>query len=1176
MKRRLWAIYLAVNVAAMAVAGSVDSKTGMLIAQAIGIGTIVAVVAGARTWTTQRRAWYFVAAGAAGFMTAAAVLEGLKQANGGVDPFPSVADGIFYFGYLSIIAGGASLIRSRSRRRDWANLVDSLIVAAGVGLIVWAFFLAPYARQGDLPLFERIVSTGYSGLDLALLGVWARLSIGPGARNPSYYFFANSFVFMLIADVLTTLSTAGAYSGELIPFFATFAFVCGGAGALHPSMVHLTERDHVPTVLTRRRMALLGFALSMAPVVLIVSSATSRKVDESTVVAGSFILASLVLVRMVLLLRANERKAQRERILREAGLVLVGATTKEEMHEGALGAVVALAGGGRAVRATLAAGPADAMNVVASVGAGARQALGHVVTASSMDPVLAEALETRQARVAHDTSAIDLRDVESPDDIVAVDGLSIVVLPLVSQNALRGVIIVTSPDPVPAEAVESLSDFASEVALALEAAALVESLHRRKSERRFKALIEQSSDLLMVVGRDAAVSFASPSASRVLGVDPGDLMDSDPLPTVHPDDRPVLERLLAEAGRRPIGVLDPAELRVQHADGTWRWFETIATNLLRDPEVGGIVLTSRDVTDRKNAELAVTESEARFRSLVQNSSDIVVVVGEDERFLYISPAVERVLGYTPERLADSLPVDIVHPEDVEKALAAFAAAVNGDPTDMCRTEVRVRHADGSWHTLDITATDLRNEASVGGVVLNARDVTDRKALEGELRFQALHDGLTGLANRALFADRVSHALQRRSDRPDMVAVLFIDLDDFKAINDSLGHAAGDALLVEVGERLRQCVRTADTPARLGGDEFAVLLEEIYTEEQVEQLAQRVMDALLEPFVIDGRTVPTGASIGIAIDSARASSAEVLLRNADVAMYLAKERGKRRYEIFESSMHAATLERMELRNEMPDALASGQFSVHYQPIVSLDSGEVTGVEALLRWNHPARGMVRPDVFIPVAEQSGFIVTLGAWVLDQACRDLRAWRDTDERSAPGNMSVNLSVRQLEHPGLVEQVAETIARHALTPQDITLELTESILMDDTESVRDVLERLRTVGVRLALDDFGAGYSSLGYLHRLPLDIVKIDRSFVMNLGGATKESAVIDAVVAISERLGLRLVAEGIEETEQLEILRRLGCHFGQGYLFARPMPAHEVAAVVAARRPAKRRTAVRSGR
>ena len=1176
MKRHLWGIYLAANVVAMGAASSMDPATGLLVSQGIAVGAIVAVVTGARVWARQRRAWYLVAAGASFFLVAGLVMAELMKANGGMDPFPSAADGFFYAGYLSLIAGGASLIRSRSRRRDWANLVDALIVAAGVGLIVWAFFMAPYARQGDLPVFERFLSTGYSIFDLALLGVWARLSIGPGARNPSYYLFATCFVSVLIADLLTTLTIAGAYTGELTPLFATMAFVACGAGALHPKMVHLTERDHVPTVLTRRRMLLLGIALAMAPTVLVVASVTNRPVDASTVVAGSFILASLVLIRMVLLLRANERKAQRERILREASHVLVGATTKEEMHEGALGAVVALAGGGRAVRASLATGAAEAMTVVAAVGAGARQSIGHAIPADAMPAGMIEALETRAACAVHNTAAVDLRDVESPEDVVPVEGVSIVVLPLVSQNALRGAIFVTSPEPIPVEAVQSLSDFASEVALALEAAALVESLHRRKSERRFKALIEQSSDLLMVVGREGIVTFASPSASRVLGVDSGDLMEAEPLPSVHQDDRPVLEALLAEAGRRPVGVLEPALLRVQHADGTWRWFETIAGNLLRDPEVGGIVLTSRDVTDRKIAELAVSESEARFRSLVQNSSDIVVVVGEDEYFTYVSPAVERVLGYEPERLAQWRPIDIVHPEDGDMALAAFAAAVAGEPTERCRTEVRVRHADGSWHTLDITATDLRNEASVGGVVLNARDVTDRKELEGELRFQALHDGLTGLANRALFSDRVSHALQRRSDRPDLVAVLYIDLDDFKTINDSQGHAAGDAMLVEVANRLRQCIRTADTPARLGGDEFAVLLEEIYTQEQVEALAQRVMESLAEPFVFDGKTVPAGASIGIAIDSARASTAEVLLRNADVAMYLAKERGKRRYEIFDTSMGAVTLERMELRNDMPDALASGQFSVHYQPIVRLDTCEVTGVEALLRWNHPTRGPVRPDVFIPVAEQSGFIVTLGAWVFDQACRDLRAWRDADIDSAPGTMSVNLSVRQLEHPQLVQEVAATIARHALAPQDITLEITESILMDDTENVRDVLEELRAVGLKLALDDFGAGYSSLGYLHRLPLDIVKIDRSFVMNLGGDTQESAVIDAVVAISERLGLRLVAEGIEETEQHDILRRLGCHFGQGYLFARPMPADQVAAVVAASRPRVPAKAAKSGR
>ncbi|MDQ1445565.1 MAG: hypothetical protein QOI20_2029, partial [Acidimicrobiaceae bacterium] len=606
MKQRLWACYLVVNLLAMAVASFSAPARAQRIGQGIAIGAVVAVVVGARAWARQRRAWYFIAAGAGSFTVAAAVLAHIMKSNGGADPFPSVSDAIYYAGYLSLIAGGASLIRSRSRRRDWANLVDALIVAAGAGLIVWAFFMAPYARQGALPLFDRSVSTGYSFFDLALLGVWARLAIGPGARNPSYYLLASCFVCVLFADVLTTLTIAGAYNGLLTPVFSTFGFVACGAGALHPKMVHLTERDHAPMQLTRRRLLILGAALSMAPAVLVISAVTHRPVDDSTVVAGSFILASLVLWRMVLLLRANERKAKRERILREAGVVLVGATTKEEMHEGALRAALALAGGRSDVRASLATGRADAMQVVASVGAGSRQAIGRVLGAAALGDGLADALGDRRARVAHGTRVVDLRDVERPEDLVAVDDVSVVVLPLVSQNELRGAIIVTSPRPIAAEAVESLSDFGSEVALAIESAALVESLHRRKSERRFKALIEQSSDVLTVVSPEGLVTFASPSAARVLGVDPTAVIGGTPFPSVHPDDAAVVERLLDEAFRTPGGVLDAVEVRAAQADGAWRWFETIATNLLRDPEVAGVVLTSRDVTDRKHAELAVS------------------------------------------------------------------------------------------------------------------------------------------------------------------------------------------------------------------------------------------------------------------------------------------------------------------------------------------------------------------------------------------------------------------------------------------------------------------------------------------------------------------------------------------------------------------------------------------
>jgi diguanylate cyclase (GGDEF)-like protein/PAS domain S-box-containing protein len=1036
MKRHLWAVFAAACTAAMAAVALVASPAaGLQIERAVQFGSVLAIVTGAVLWARgRRRAWLYEAAGAGSFALGYVVLSVLTRTHHGVPPFPSLTDVFFYLGYIGLIAGGASLIRSRSRRREWANLVDAVIVAAGVGLVVWAFFMAPYDQLGQLPPFVRLVSSGYSVLDLVLLGVWARLAIGPGARNPSYYLLTTCMSCVLIVDVLTTLTTAGAYSGALNPYVSAACFIALGAGALHPSMARLTERDHAPTRLTRRRLTVLAGALAMGPAVLVVKAATGHAMDSSTVVVGSAVMAGLVLLRMVMLLRANERKARRERILREAGVVLVAATTKEEMHEGALAAIVALAGGS-GVRASLASGPVDAMTVVASVGTGARPADGRVIDMTALPDGLADVLVDRRPRVAYNTAAVD-----GPGE-----GVSVVVLPLVSQNELRGVIAVTSAAPLPVEAVESLSDFASAVALALEAAALTESLHRRKSERRFKALIENSSDLVCVVDEGAALQ-------------------------------------------------------------------------------------------------------------------------------YVSPAVERVLGYDMEAMLGMDPLTLVHADDAEAALQAFGGAIDGAingaingpvPNGAWRTELRVRHADGAWHTMDVTATDLRHEPTVAGIVLNARDVTDRKELEGELRFQALHDTLTGLANRALFADRVTHALQRRSDRQDLVAVLFIDLDDFKTINDSLGHAAGDDLLVAVGARLQECVRLADTPARLGGDEFAILVEDIYTEDQVVDLADRVLEALLRPFDIGGRSVQVGATMGIAIDTARATSADILLRNADVAMYLAKERGKARFEIFEESMHDVAVERMELRNDMPAALASGQFAVHYQPIVDLNSGVVQGVEALLRWNHPTRGPVRPDVFIPVAEQSGFILTLGSWVLDRACADLRRWREADPAAAALTMSVNVSVRQLEQHGLAADVAGALARHGLDPHHLTLEVTESVLMADTEALRDRLTELRALGVKIALDDFGTGYSSLKYLDRLPLDTVKIDRSFVADLSTKAHDPAVVRAVIDLAGQLDLGLVAEGIEQAAQLDVLRAMGCQMGQGYYFARPMPAGEVVQAVAGR-------------
>jgi diguanylate cyclase (GGDEF)-like protein/PAS domain S-box-containing protein len=547
------------------------------------------------------------------------------------------------------------------------------------------------------------------------------------------------------------------------------------------------------------------------------------------------------------------------------------------------------------------------------------------------------------------------------------------------------------------------------------------------------------------------------------------------------------------------------------------------------------------------------EREEHFRSLVQGSSDVLTICDAGGTIRFISPALIRVFGYRPEDLVSTNVGDLVHAEDALRVKAEVAEAV-ADPTAPVVVHCRYRHADGRWLHVEALVTNHLAHPSIAGLVFNTRDVSERKELERQLTHQAFHDPLTGLANRSLFRDRVRHALALRTRTRQPLAVLFLDLDGFKAVNDSLGHAVGDRLLGSVAGRLQSVVRPGDTVARLGGDEFAVLLEDLDGPHVAQQVAQRFIDELQNAIQLDGHEVFVGASLGLAL-AGPDDDADVLLRNADLAMYRAKTLGKGRCEVFEPDMHAAALHRMEVENDLRHAVVRGELRLHYQPVVELETGRVVGVEALLRWQHPVHGLVSPDAFIGVAEESGLIVPVGRWVLSEACRQVAKWQRAT--GLPLRLSVNISARQLQAPRLAEHVARTLRSTGVRPNDLVLEITESMLVDDAERTIAKLHLLRELGVRLAIDDFGTGYSSLNYLRRLPVDVLKIDRSFVQGIGTESELAALTGAIVGIGRDLGLDTVAEGIEEQSQLDALRAMGCALGQGYLFAKALPADELA-------------------
>lgn len=550
-------------------------------------------------------------------------------------------------------------------------------------------------------------------------------------------------------------------------------------------------------------------------------------------------------------------------------------------------------------------------------------------------------------------------------------------------------------------------------------------------------------------------------------------------------------------------------------------------------------------------------SEERFRSLVQNASDGVIVLGEDLIVRYASPALARILGRDPLAAVDRAFATDVHAEDRGKLEGRLVDVAAADGAQVA-VEFRARHADGTWRTLEALVKNLLDDPAVAGLVVNYRDITDRKALEEELRRQAFSDALTGLANRSLFRDRLGHALARAARGGRTTAVLYLDLDDFKAVNDRFGHGEGDTLLIAVAERLRSVTRAADTVARLGGDEFAVIVEE--TEPRAaDRAAARLLEALTAPFQVGGEDVDVRASIGIALQTRAMEDGDELLRRADIAMYAAKARGGGLQLTYEAQLYDATVARMQLKADLRRAIERGELHVVYQPIVDLATGQIVGAEALSRWSHPTRGPIPPLEFIALAEESDRILELGRWVLETACRQRRAWQPSLDRSEL-SVSVNLSGRQVAAASLVADVSRVLAETGLDPATLTLEITESALVDDVAAAVRALHALKALGLRLAIDDFGTGYSSLSYLRQFPVDVLKIDRSFVAGVDGTAEATGLVRSILNLCSTLHLEAVAEGIETPEQRTALLGLGTRYGQGHLFARAMAAEDLGALL----------------
>lgn len=699
-----------------------------------------------------------------------------------------------------------------------------------------------------------------------------------------------------------------------------------------------------------------------------------------------------------------------------------------------------------------------------------------------------------------------------------------------------------------------LRSLATSRAMAVE---LAEDMTRdlRMSEARFRSLIENAKDVIAVLDSRGVVTYQSPAGERVLGFQPGELAGFSVFDRVHRDDVTsvlnAFQRLLDQPDRS-----ENLEFRFRHRDGTWRWLEAAASNRMRDPAVQGVVVNWRDITESRRAEIDLRESEERFRLITENVEDLIVLLDTKGRRLYNNPAYRKLFGDKELGGTDSFAE--IHPEDRERVRQIFRETVATGVGH--RAQFRFVLNDGSIRHIESQGTVIKDAADkVTKVVVISRDITEHKIAEAQIRHLAHHDGLTGLPNRILLYDRIGQALVQANRNNKRAGLLFVDLDRFKEINDSHGHEAGDRLLQRVAERLKSCVREGDTVGRLGGDEFVVLLANIRDYQDARLVAGKVLDTVSHPYLIDRLTLNVTPSIGISVYPDDGRDVEELMRNADSAMYHAKESGRNNYQLFARRMATGVSARLSLEKQLQRALERGEFLLHYQPQIDVQTRTVKSVEALLRWRQENDEIAYPGRFIPIAEETGLVVPIANWVLEEACRDMRRWHESG--LAHLRVAVNLSPRQFRHQDFPNQLTSLLRRYKLDPSCLELEVTESVVMQHAEEAISALRRVKEQGVTLTIDDFGTGYSSLSYLKHFPVDRLKIDKVFVRDLHSKPDDAAIITAVIAMAHALGLKVVAEGVENQAQLEFLRAQKCDEVQGSYFSAPLPPHELSALLA---------------
>ena len=988
---------------------SLSSQTWMV----LGLSAVVATVIGVRrNRPRQPLAWYLLAAAELTFIAGDTSYNILSEVMGQDNPFPSVADLFYLLTYLFVAAGLFMIIRARSSSRDIPSLTDAVIITTGLGLLSWVYLIVPNFKVDGLDALQRVTSVAYPLGDVLVLAMLARLIAGGGLRIRSMRFLVIGALGIMVADALYGLiQLNGEWKvGGPVDFGWALFYIAWGAAALHPSMRELTKVAPLPSVaVSRLRIVLLASASLIAPGVLFLQAQRGKEIPATTVAVFSAVLFILVLARMAGILGAHQQSVRRERSLRTSSQALVAAQGLPDIYKVALDGAASLIGAGTLKAASVYLADSDEIHCMAN---------------------------STTSRKLPDEAA--LWDAARGGGHLSESG-AVSVNPLRYDLQDRGMLVVEGRTALSVEQHYALATLASQVALAVVSATLAEELRDRQSQEQFRGMIQNASDIIVVVDEIGLISYATPSLQRGLGHRASDLLGTPLLDLLHPEELAMAETLISGLAGRLSQSQVVSDWRLRHEDGRYLFFEVLASNLL-------------------------------------------------------------------------------------------------------------------------------DNSSVSGVVLTMRDVSERRALEQQLMHQAFHDELTGLPNRALFQDRVEHALARAARGGGTVAMAMMDLDDFKIVNDTRGHGAGDTLLSEVARRLQDTLRSSTTIARLGGDEFAILIEDITDGSQLDGLTDRIIRPFRLPFVVDGEELVASASIGVVLSGGPEPTLNLseLFQCADLALYAAKERGKGRVELYRDDLHTRMMSRATLRTELDAGMKEEQFELYFQPVVVIDTGEIQGSEVLIRWNHPTRGLVMPGDFIAHAEETGQIVELGRWVLDHACAQWRQWADQGHSSH--NLAVNVSVRQLKETGFVDEVRSILTRHAMNPAALVIELTESIFALDASKMKEQLVALRDMGVRIAIDDFGTGYSSLSYLQQFQIDEVKVDKVFVDGLGsGNPDDGALANAIVSMAHSLRLEVVAEGIEEAAQRDELWSMGCGLGQGYLYSRPVPASDMLSLLNDGRP-----------